>query len=245
MPTPDELTEGFTSLRLSGAPPQAQPISEPQQYQQQMPAPQQAGQQFQQPRVAPEQSHAFDSLTAYLSDPQFRTAIMDWMNRNEPSAASTRSPNYAFVPTDTPSSSVTADGNVRRKPMAYPKWDGQPQTFYFYLNRLIFKYNIDGPAGLIGGDKVAWYDILETLPASAQMKVASFWQSGGPGGRFDPRSLFSHLEVTSATYKRRNKHRGSFESCECRTANHGAISSLLSMRSLFERADTSGITNPG
>ncbi|KAK3939295.1 hypothetical protein QBC46DRAFT_438264 [Diplogelasinospora grovesii] len=85
-----------------------------------------------------------------------------------------------------------------RSPLAWREWDGEPTSFYLYLNQLIFKYNHDGPLGLID-DKVAWYEILQTLPEDKKQQIEHFWVDGAREGTCDPRKLFQHLDSIFGT----------------------------------------------
>ncbi|KAM4058798.1 hypothetical protein HRG_008311 [Hirsutella rhossiliensis] len=66
------------------------------------------------------------------------------------------------------------DRGKKRKPMTWPKWNGQPESFHFYLDRLVFKYNTDEEEGLNGNNNVVWYEILQTLPDQMMRRVEGF-----------------------------------------------------------------------
>ena len=87
-------------------------------------------------------------------------------------------------------------GDVKRKPLKWPVWSGAADDFYYYYDRLVAKYNIDGPSGYIGSADVAWYEIFHTLPSDKQQQVHQFWASGGPGGARNPVDFFQHLEYS-------------------------------------------------
>ena len=42
-------------------------------------------------------------------------------------------------------------------------WSGVVDDFYYYYDRLVIKYNINGPSGYIGSADVTWYEIFHTL----------------------------------------------------------------------------------
>ncbi|KAM4067894.1 hypothetical protein HRG_012426 [Hirsutella rhossiliensis] len=88
------------------------------------------------------------------------------------------------------------DRGKKRKPMTWPKWNGQPESFHFYLDRLVFKYNTDEEEGLNGNNNVVWYEILQTLPDQMMRRVEGFWRQESAKGNPDPRKFFSHLAQT-------------------------------------------------
>ncbi|XP_044714710.1 uncharacterized protein HRG_11745 [Hirsutella rhossiliensis] len=88
------------------------------------------------------------------------------------------------------------DRGKKRKPMTWPKWNGQPESFHFYLDRLVFKYNTDEEEGLNGNNNVVWYEILQTLPDQMMRRVEGFWRQESAKGNTDPRKFFSHLAQT-------------------------------------------------
>ncbi|KAM4067747.1 hypothetical protein HRG_012371 [Hirsutella rhossiliensis] len=47
------------------------------------------------------------------------------------------------------------------------------ESFHFYLDRLVFKYNTD-EEGLNGNNNVVWYEILQTLPDQMMRRVEGF-----------------------------------------------------------------------
>ncbi|KAM4056267.1 hypothetical protein HRG_003187 [Hirsutella rhossiliensis] len=87
------------------------------------------------------------------------------------------------------------DRGKKRKPMTWPKWNGQPESFHFYLDRLVFKYNTDEEE-VNGNNNVVWYEILQTLPDQMMRRVEGFWRQESAKGNPDPRKFFSHLAQT-------------------------------------------------
>ncbi|KAM4058136.1 hypothetical protein HRG_014512 [Hirsutella rhossiliensis] len=70
------------------------------------------------------------------------------------------------------------------------------ESFHFYLDRLVFKYNTDEEEGLNGNNNVVWYEILQTLPDQMMRRVEGFWRQESAKGNPDPRKFFSHLAQT-------------------------------------------------
>ncbi|KAM4058317.1 hypothetical protein HRG_014638 [Hirsutella rhossiliensis] len=95
-----------------------------------------------------------------------------------------------------PEAAQEMDRGKKRKPMTWPKWNGQPESFHFYLDRLVFKYNTDEEEGLNGNNNVVWYEILQTLPDQMMRRVEGFWRQESAKGNPDPRKFFSHLAQT-------------------------------------------------
>ncbi|XP_044714420.1 reverse transcriptase (RNA-dependent DNA polymerase) domain-containing protein [Hirsutella rhossiliensis] len=61
-----------------------------------------------------------------------------------------------------PEAAQEMDRGKKRKPMTWPKWNGQPESFHFYLDRLN------------GNNNVVWYEILQTLPDQMMRRVEGF-----------------------------------------------------------------------
>ncbi|EQL00953.1 hypothetical protein OCS_03342 [Ophiocordyceps sinensis CO18] len=76
---------------------------------------------------------------------------------------------YLFDPVEQPAATTRTDLTYKaafgkRKPLPWPEWDGKPESFYFYLDRLISKFRIDEKWGLNGCRDLAWNSLLYTLP---------------------------------------------------------------------------------
>ncbi|PFH58426.1 hypothetical protein XA68_13702 [Ophiocordyceps unilateralis] len=63
----------------------------------------------------------------------------------------------------------------------WPDWDGNADSFNFYLDQLVFKYNTEEALGLDGDQNTVWYALLHTLPARLQPKMQRHEKSARPG----------------------------------------------------------------
>jgi hypothetical protein len=124
----------------------------------------------------------------FLANPQWMASFFSAYQRSQ----SGGNPQGIRARANTVSSSL----QQQRKALPWPEWDGKQETFRFWLNQMTLKFNVDGPLGFLGDDRATWYSVLQALPQAKRTKIQTFWSSGGPGGTFDPKALFAHLEAT-------------------------------------------------
>ncbi|RDA84009.1 hypothetical protein CP532_3143 [Ophiocordyceps camponoti-leonardi (nom. inval.)] len=104
----------------------------------------------------------------------------------------------------TPDSALIASALARQRE-TWPKWDGKPESFHFFMSRLIYQYNVDKPWGRAGTAGQSWLRILNCLPDSKMQRVAAFWQAGGSDGQRRPQDFFDYLYRTFGTVQERRK----------------------------------------
>ncbi|PHH79324.1 hypothetical protein CDD80_5087 [Ophiocordyceps camponoti-rufipedis] len=87
-----------------------------------------------------------------------------------------------------------------RQPLEWPKWNPKQDSFPYYINKLIFKYNTDEPLGLNGDKYAAWYNILHTLPDNSMKQIFTFWQLGGDDGTRSAKDLIEYICASFGRY---------------------------------------------
>jgi hypothetical protein len=151
---------------------------------------------------------AREAANQMMQNPAFLQALADQLAARAPTRPVAFGANLIETTQEPAIEATTSTRPYKRKAMHWPAWNGEAKTFYFYLNQLIYKYNTDSPVGFIGADRVAWYEILQTLPDDKKQRIESFWTSGGPEGKFDPRELFNHLAHTFGSIHEKKSAQG-------------------------------------